>query len=74
MTKENEKIGDNNNCNIRDVELQEAFQRGLSIGLKKGRIEGMLTYQSRIISNLEKDNMEINNMLESVDDEIKRGY
>lgn len=72
MTKENEKIGDNNN--IRDAELQEAFQRGLSIGLKKGRIEGMLTYQSRIISNLEKDNMEINNMLESVDDEIKRGY
>lgn len=73
MTKENEKIGDNNS-NIRDAELQEAFQRGLSIGLKKGRIEGMLTYQSRIISNLEKDNMEINNMLESIDDEIKRGY
>lgn len=71
MTKENEKTGDSN---IRNAELQEAFQRGLSIGLKKGRIEGMLTYQSRIISNLEKDNMEINNMLESVDDEIKRGY
>lgn len=71
MTKENERTGDSN---IRNAELQEAFQRGLSIGLKKGRIEGMLTYQSRIISNLEKDNMEINNMLESVDDEIKRGY
>ena len=53
---------------------QEAFQRGLSLGLKKGRIEGMITYQSRIIQNLERDNVEITKMMDSVDAEIKRGY
>ena len=62
------------NSVLRKKELQEAFQRGLSLGLKKGRIEGMITYQSRIIQNLERDNVEITKMMDSVDAEIKRGY
>lgn len=74
MTKEMNKKNGANNSNIWKEELQEAFQRGLSLGLKKGRIEGMLTYQSRILSNLEKDNVEITRMMDSIDAEIKRGY
>lgn len=74
MTKEMNKKNGANNSNIWKEELQDAFQRGLSLGLKKGRIEGMLTYQSRILSNLEKDNVEITKMLDSIDAEINRGY
>lgn len=74
MTKEMNKKNGANNSNIWKEELQDAFQRGLSLGLKKGRIEGMLTYQSRILSNLEKDNVEITKMMDSIDSEINRGY
>ena len=73
MTKENERKNGVNSV-LRKKELQEAFQRGLSLKLKKGRIEGMNTYQSRIIQNLERDNVEITKMMDSVDAEIKRGY
>ena len=73
MTKENERKNGVNSV-LRKKELQVAFQRGLSLGLKKGRIEGMITYQSRIIQNLERDNVEITKMMDSVDAEIKRGY
>ena len=73
MTKENERKNGVNSV-LRKKELQEAFQRGLSLGLKKGRIEGMITYQSRIIQNSERDNVEITKMMDSVDAEIKRGY
>ena len=73
MTKENEDKSGTKNSSIRD-ELQEAYQKGLKIGIKKGRIEGMLTYQNRIIKNLEKDNEGISKMLDNVEEEIQKGY
>lgn len=73
MTKENEDKSGTKNSSIRD-KLQEAYQKGLKIGIKKGRIEGMLTYQNRIIKNLEKDNEGISKMLDNVEEEIQKGY
>ena len=73
MTKENERKNGVNSV-LRKKELQEAFQRGLSLGLKQRRIEEMITYKSRIIQNLDRHNVEITKMMDSVDAEIKRGY
>ena len=65
MTKENERKNGVNSV-LRKKELQEAFQRGLSLGLKKGRIEGMLAYQKRLIENLQRDNASLNQKLQEI--------
>ena len=65
MTKENERKNGVNSV-LRKKELQEAFQRGLSLGLKKGRIEGMLAYQKRLIENLQRDNSSLNQKLQEI--------
>lgn len=52
MTKDNETTENE----IKNLSVEEAFQKGFAIGLKKGRIEGMLAYQKKLVDNLQKDN------------------
>ena len=48
MTKENENVSIANKSSYTEEEIKAAYEKGKS----EGRIEGMLSYQKRLIKNL----------------------
>lgn len=52
MTKENENVSIANKSSYTEEEIKAAYEKGKS----EGRIEGMLSYQKRLIKNLQQDN------------------
>ena len=59
MTKENENVSIANKSSYTEEEIKAAYEKGKS----EGRIEGMLSYQKRLIKNLQQDNASLNQML-----------
>ena len=49
MTKENENVSVANKSSYTEEEIKAAYEKGKS----EGRIEGMLSYQKRLIKNLQ---------------------
>ena len=45
-----------------EEEIKAAYEKGKS----EGRIEGMLSYQKRLIKNLQQDNASLNQMLQEM--------
>lgn len=70
MTKENEEFKNENNSFIQELTNEEAFQKGLLMGIEKGRkigqVEGMIAYQKRLVENLQKDNASFNQKLAEI--------
>lgn len=62
MTKENEDVSVVNKSSYTEEEIKAAYEKGKS----EGRIEGMLTYQKRLIKNLQQDNASLNQMLQEM--------
>ena len=62
MTKENENVSVANKRNYTEEEINAAYEKGKS----EGRIEGMLSYQKRLIKNLQQDNASLNQMLQEM--------
>ena len=62
MTKENENVSIANKSSYTEEEIKAAYEKGKS----EGRIEGMLTYQKRLIKNLQQDNASLNQMLQEM--------
>lgn len=49
MTKENENVSIANKSSYTEEEIKAVYEKGKS----EGRIEGMLSYQKRLIKNLQ---------------------
>ncbi len=62
MTKENEDVSVVNKSSYTEEEIKAVYEKGKS----EGRIEGMLTYQKRLIKNLQQDNASLNQMLQEI--------
>lgn len=62
MTKENENVSIANKSSYTEEEIKAAYEKGKS----EGRIEGMLSYQKRLIKNLQQDNASLNQMLQEM--------
>ena len=56
MTKENEDVSVANKSSYTIEEINAAYEKGKN----EGRIEGMLAYQKRLIDNLKRDNVSLN--------------
>ena len=61
-TKENENVSIANKSSYTEEEIKAAYEKGKS----EGRIEGMLSYQKRLIKNLQQDNASLNQMLQEM--------
>ena len=62
MTKENENVPVVNKSSYTQEEINAAYEKGK----KEGRIEGMLAYQKRLIDNLKRDNVSLNQKLQDI--------
>lgn len=62
MTKENENVSVANKRSFTKEEIDAAYEKGRS----EGRIEGMLAYQKRMITNLQRDNESLNQKLQEI--------
>jgi hypothetical protein len=60
MTKENEDVSVANKSSYTIEEINAAYEKGKN----EGRIEGMLAYQKRLIDNLKRDNVSLNQKLQ----------
>ena len=62
MTKENEDVSVANKSSYTIEEINAAYEKGKN----EGRIEGMLAYQKRLIDNLKRDNVSLNQKLHTI--------
>lgn len=62
MTKENENVPVVNKSRATQEEINAAYEKGKN----EGRIEGMLAYQKRLIDNLKRDNVSLNQKLQDI--------
>ena len=62
MTKENEDVSVANKSSYTIEEINAAYETGKN----EGRIEGMLAYQKRLIDNLKRDNVSLNQKLQDI--------
>ena len=62
MTKENEDVSVANKSSYTIEEINAAYEKGKN----EGRIEGMLVYQKRLIDNLKRDNVSLNQKLQDI--------
>ena len=62
MTKENEDVSVANKSSYTIEEINAAYEKGKN----EGRIEGMLAYQKRLIDNLKRDNVSLNQKLQDI--------
>ena len=62
MTKENENVPVVNKSSYTQEEINAAYEKGKN----EGRIEGMLAYQKRLIDNLKRDNVSLNQKLQDI--------
>lgn len=63
MTKENEgRTVEAKGSSYTEEDLKDAYQKGRRVG----QVEGMITYQKRLVENLQKDNASLNEKLAEV--------
>lgn len=63
MTKENEgRTVEVKGSSYTEEDLKDAYQKGRRVG----QIEGMITYQKRLVENLQKDNVSLNEKLAEI--------
>ena len=62
MTKENEDVSVANKSSYTIEEINAAYEKGKN----EGRIEVMLAYQKRLIDNLKRDNVSLNQKLQDI--------
>lgn len=62
MTKENEDVSVANKSSYTIEKINAAYEKGKN----EGRIEGMLAYQKRLIDNLKRDNVSLNQKLQDI--------
>lgn len=63
MTKENEgRTVEVKGSSYTEEDLKDAYQKGRRVG----QVEGMITYQKRLVENLQKDNASLNEKLAEV--------
>lgn len=63
MTKDNEEnTVDAKKSSYTEEEMNAAYQKGRRVG----QIEGMIAYQKKLINNLQKDNLMLNEKLADV--------
>lgn len=62
MTKENEDVSVVNKSSYTQEEINTAYEKSKN----EGRIEGMLAYQKRLIDNLKRDNVSLNQKFQKI--------
>lgn len=63
MTKDNEENAvDAKKSSYTEEEMNAAYQKGRRVG----QVEGMITYQKRLVENLQKDNASLNQKLTEI--------
>ncbi len=62
MPTKKENAGEVKKSSYTEEDLRQSYEKGL----KRGRIEGMLAYQKKLVDNLQKDNAILNGKLAEI--------
>lgn len=59
MPTERKNAAEVNNSSYTEEEMKQSYEKGLKIG----RLQGMIAYQKKLVENLQKDNVVLNQKL-----------